>query len=203
MTSFIPVSSLHQQASHWFDRARAAVLDELPCRRGCSRCCIGTFAITVLDMDELARGMATLPALVRADIVRRAKEQVVMMQAGFEHLTTSPFLDAWSEHKQDDLAAVLAELPCPALDGDGTCGVYAFRPGRMMGIPVSTNDSIEGACEVQIAVPILRVPAALREEEDCLAEREAMELAALQNRLPLSGEEVLLAYGFLGDLIRR
>ncbi len=83
--------------------------------------------------------------------------------------------------------------------------VYAFRPVtcRMMGIPVETPEGVEGACEVQTAVLILRVPAALREEEDRLAEREAMELAALQNRLPISGEEVPLAYGFLGDLIRR
>ncbi len=73
----------------------------------------------------------------------------------------------------------------------------------MMGIPVETPEGVEGACEVQTAVLILRVPAALREEEDRLAEREAMELAALQNRLPISGEEVPLAYGFLGDLIRR
>jgi hypothetical protein len=64
-----------------------------------------------------------------------------------------------------------------------------------MGIPTDKSGSVEGACDVQTAVPIVRLPAVFREEEDGLAEQEARELQNAKG----SGEEVLIAYGFLPE----
>ena len=41
---------LYQKTDHWFQRATAALLGEVPCRLGCTSCCIGPFPITLLDV---------------------------------------------------------------------------------------------------------------------------------------------------------
>jgi Fe-S-cluster containining protein len=201
--SFIPLGTLHDKASRWFDRAHAAVLGALPCRRGCSRCCIGPFAITILDVAELRKGLASLAPSVARDIVARARSQAATIQASYPRLGASPYLDGWSDSEQDQLAEQFADLPCPALGADGSCRVYAFRPVtcRAMGIPVEEDGFVEGACEVQTAVPIVRVPEALREEEDHLVEQEASELDALRYATRVAGDEVLITFGFLTDRV--
>jgi Fe-S-cluster containining protein len=192
---------LFVQSEQWFHRARASLLGKLPCRRGCSRCCIGPFAITILDIDELRRGLATLPEQARRDIESRARAQVVAFESAAPRLRTSPFLDDWPDAELDRLAEQFAELPCPALDGDGACRVYPFRPlaCRTMGIPTESEGLIQGACEIQTSVPLIRPSRAIREEERQLAEQEAGEIAALRETRTATGEEVLLAYGFLTD----
>jgi Fe-S-cluster containining protein len=196
-TSFIPLSSLHDRASDWFGRAHAALLGAVPCRRGCSRCCIGPFAITVLDAGMLRRGLDGLSAETRDDIEARARSQIAAAARVFPRLARSPFLDDWSDDEQDALATAFAELPCPALDVDGCCRVYDARPVtcRTMGIPIEAGGTVEGACEIQTAVPVVRLPAVFREQEEGLAEQEARELQNT-NR---DGEEILIAYGFLPE----
>lgn len=200
-TSFIPISTLHDKASQWFDRAHAAVLGALPCGRGCSRCCVGPFAITILDVAELRKGLARLEPSVARDIEAQARSQVATLIASYPRLAASPYLDDWNDPEQDQLAERFAELPCPALGAEGECRVYAFRPVtcRAMGIPVEEDGFVEGACEIQTAVPIVRVPEALREEEDRLVDREASELDALRVATQVAGDEVLITFGFLAD----
>ena len=176
--SFIPLSSLHDRASDWFGRAHAALLGAVPCRRGCSRCCIGPFAITVLDAKMLRRGLDGLSAETRDDIEARARSQIAAAARVFPRRARSPFLDDWSDDEQDALATAFAEVPCPALDVDGCCRVYDARPVtcRTMGIPIEAGETVEGACEIQTAVPVVRLPAVFREQEEGLAEQEAREL---------------------------
>jgi Fe-S-cluster containining protein len=195
--SFIPLSSLHDRASDWFGRAHAALLGAVPCRRGCSRCCIGPFAITVLDAGMLRRGLDGLSAETRDDIEARARSQIAAAARAFPRLARSPFLDDWRDDEQDALATAFAELPCPALDLDGCCRVYEARPVtcRSMGIPIEAGGTVEGACEIQTAVPVVRLPAVFGEQADGLAEQEARELQNT-NR---DGEEILIAYGFLPE----
>ena len=95
--AFIPLSSLHDRATRWFDRAHAALLDALPCRRGCSACCHGPFAITVLDAAELQRGLASLGPAVRRGLDERARSQAAAFEAAEPRLRASPFLDGWSD----------------------------------------------------------------------------------------------------------
>jgi hypothetical protein len=52
---------LYQKTDHWFQRATATLLGEVPCRLGCTSCCIGPFPITLLDVHTLQQGLAGLP----------------------------------------------------------------------------------------------------------------------------------------------
>jgi hypothetical protein len=66
-----------------------------------------------------------------------------------------------------------------------------------MGIPTEDRGLAHGACEVQTFIPILRLPAAFREEEDRLAQEETACLDELRLATRSIGEEVFLPYGFL------
>lgn len=125
------------------------------------------------------------------------------MEAAFPRLRQSPYLDEWQESELDDLVTQFSGLPCPALDSDGRCLVYASRPitCRMMGLPVVSNGLVHGACEVQTFVPIIQVSQALREEEDRLSEIEADFIEEARDMTPRTGEEVFLPYGFLSPSI--
>jgi Fe-S-cluster containining protein len=198
-----PASSLSvfQLADQWFDQARTALQGALPCRHGCSACCIGPFPITQLDVLELQRGLSLLPLEQRRAIENRAAGQVNEIERAYPALRTQPTLDQWKDEAIDRLTARFGDRPCPALQADGSCAVYAFRPitCRMTGIPTETEGLVQGACSVQTAVPVVRVPERLRQQEDAIAEREAEALAVLLHIRPAGGEEVLLPYGFLPD----
>ncbi|TAJ08289.1 MAG: hypothetical protein EPO61_09265 [Nitrospirae bacterium] len=189
------------RCDQWFERARASLLGNLPCRRGCSRCCIGPFAITRLDVASLQRGLTSLAPSVRLAIEVSARSQVEAFEAVFPRLKADTALDRWSDHEVDELVERFQDLPCPALSEDGSCRVYSFRPVtcRMMGIPVEADGLVAGACAVQTAVPVQRVPLILRQEEQRLAEQERAELEVCLGATPGLGEEVLLPYGFLPD----
>ena len=193
-------SRLSLRADEWFGRSRAALLGEIPCRRGCFRCCVGPFPITILDRDELQRGLSSLEEPVRRDIEGKAHSQSLAMESSFARLIDSPFLEGWADAEVDSLVEQFADLSCPALGPDGSCRVYAFRPMtcRTMGIPVETNGLIEGACEVQTAVPIVRLSDRLRHEEQTLAAEEAKDIASARYG-SAAGEELLLPYGFLPE----
>jgi Fe-S-cluster containining protein len=163
------------------------------------------FPITRLDAEELQRGLATLPPDLRAAIEIRAREQTTAMETQAPALRQSISLDDWQDRAIDDLVETFATLPCPALQPDGSCGIYPFRPltCRTMGIPTEESGVAQGACEVQTALPIRRLPRALREEEDVLAQAEARMLAHRQRVTGTKGEELLLPYGFLAERLQR
>lgn len=194
-------STLFDKTTHWFERARAALLDNLPCRQGCHHCCIGLFPVTLLDRQTLRRGLRALPPEQRRTIEQIAADQTRMISAAEPRLAGNPFIDRWSDQAIDDLVERYRDLPCPALQTDGSCGLYAFRPlaCRSMGIPTDTGATTQGACEVQTFVPLVRLSRCLREEEDRLAQAEADELAALRRQAPTEGEEILLPYAFQAD----
>jgi hypothetical protein len=66
-----------------------------------------------------------------------------------------------------------------------------------MGIPTDDRGLAHGACEIQTFIPIVRLPAAFREEEHRLAQEEAASLETLRQATGSTGEEVFLPYGFL------
>lgn len=192
---------LAQRADEWFVKARAASLNSLPCRWGCSQCCIGPFAITVLDVERIRQGMEAMPRAHRERLHRRALDQTASMERSFPRLSHTPFLDAWPDADIDALVTTFQHLPCPALESDGDCSVYPWRPltCRMMGIPIDESGLVQGACQVQTAVPILLLPDQLRQQEHVLAEEEARAIAMHRQDRDIRGEEVLLPYGFLFD----
>jgi Fe-S-cluster containining protein len=190
---------LYQKTDHWFQRASATLLGEVPCRLGCTSCCIGPFPITLLDIHTLQQGLAALPADHRHRIEQRAIEQTAAMETAFPQLTQTNLLDNWSDQDIDRLVTAFHHHPCPALETDGRCGVYHHRPlaCRSMGIPTEDRGLAHGACEVQTFIPILRLPSAFREEESRLAQEEGASLDALRLATGSTGEEVFLPYGFL------
>ena len=190
---------LFQQASYWFRRAQASLLDALPCTQGCCQCCIGIFPITQLDVLELHRGLSQLPSDNRTAIVRRAREQIAALELAYPDLRSTPNLDEWEDSRIDVIVERFADLPCPALAIDGRCSVYAFRPitCRTMGVPVESDGMVHGACTRQTAVPIVRPPPSVRTELDRLAEDEAVALSILRQAQPEAGDERLLPYGFV------
>lgn len=191
--------SLYHKTDHWFQRATAALLGEVPCRLGCTSCCIGPFPITLLDVQTLHQGLAGLPTDHRHRIEQRAIEQTTQMETAFPQLTHTDLLDTWSDQAIDRLVTEFHDQPCPALEADGRCGIYDHRPlvCRSMGIPTEDCGLTHGACEIQTFIPIVRLPSPFREEESGLAQEEATSLDALRRATGTTGEEVFLPYGFL------
>jgi hypothetical protein len=68
-----------------------------------------------------------------------------------------------------------------------------------MGISIEAEGFIQGACTVQNFVPIVRLSASIKDEEQTLADQEATALKELRITKGVQGEEVFLPYGFLSD----
>ena len=200
--SFHLPSTVFEKTSRWFERSKASLLGNLPCTQGCTHCCIGLFFVTILDRREIQRGLRTLPDEQRKRIERTAAEQVTALTVAVPPLNRNRFIDEWPEGDSDRVIERFDTWPCPALEQDGRCGLYEFRPlvCRSMGVPQDDGVLVSGACAVQTAVPLIRVSKAIREEENHLAGMEAEEIEALRGRLGVEGEEVLLPFAFLPEL---
>ncbi len=192
-------STLFGKTAEWFERSKASLLGNLPCSEGCSGCCIGLFPVTILDRQEIQRGLPSLPEEQRKRIERIAAEQATALSVAAPQLSMNHSIDEWADVDVDRIIERFGTWPCPALEPDGTCGLYEFRPlaCRSMGIPEDDGVCVSGACAVQTAVPLIRVSKFLREEENHLSETEANELEALRDRQGLDGEEILLPFAFL------
>lgn len=196
-----PLPRLFARTSDWFARAAAGLLGEVPCRKGCHHCCIGLFPVTLLDRQAVQQGLRSLPDERRTSIAEKARRQADMISAGDPRLADDPFIDTWSDGEIDRVVEQYCDLPCPALQTDGSCGIYAFRPltCRSMGIPPEAEGTVRGACEVQTSVPLVRLSRSLRQEEERLAAIEAEEIARLQSNERGQGEELFLPYAFLPE----
>jgi hypothetical protein len=155
--------------------------------------------VTILDQEEIQRGLRSLPQDRRQAIVQRAADQVSKISSSMPQLAHNPFIDYLSDLAIDQLVEQHSTLPCPALGDDGSCGLYASRPlaCRSMGIPSDVDGVVQGACAVQTSVPITRLSPALRREENLLASVEAEQIAALHQKQGGGGEELFLPYAFL------
>lgn len=194
-------SSLFEKTAWWFERSQASLLGNLPCRRGCSGCCVGVFPVTILDRQEIQRGLRALPEDHRKRIERTAAEQVTALSIAAPRLNRSRFIDQWPEEDIDRITERFATWFCPALEQDETCSLYEFRPlvCRSMGLPQDDGGLVSGACAVQTAVPLVRLSTAMRVEENQLAAMEAEELSAVRHHDGAQGEELLLPFAFCSD----
>ena len=120
----------------WFARCKIECSEQIHCAAGCSACCRGLFDITLLDAFLLQTGFAQLPAERQIVIRAKAEGRLRQLQADWPDLH-HPYLlnhlpdELWTEMPEDD------ETPCPLLDENGACLVYAHRPMicRTHGLP--------------------------------------------------------------------
>ena len=120
----------------------------LACRPGCSKCCVGVFAINQLDATRLRKGLAELEAREpgrAARIRERAREAVARLSAEYPGDPQTGVLDEAEDDadskRWDDFAN---DEPCPVLDPQtGTCELYEWRPVlcRTFGPPVQSDEN--------------------------------------------------------------
>ncbi len=122
----------------WFGRIAARFPAKVTCRRGCQACCLGLFDVTPLDAALLREGFAALPAATREGIRARAAEVLAKAVASEPRLAGRPDLAGLPDPAIDALCDAVGDVPCPLLDPNGACLLYAHRPlvCRLNGIPV-------------------------------------------------------------------
>jgi Fe-S-cluster containining protein len=125
----------------------------LVCRKGCTQCCTGVFAINQLDAARLQRGLKELATQdpLRAKAVRsRAREAVKRLSPEFPGDPATGLLGQTERERQRFENFANEEL-CPALDPvEGTCDLYESRPMtcRTFGPPVRVEGGGLGVCEL-------------------------------------------------------
>ena len=125
----------------------------LACRPGCTQCCVGAFAINVLDAARLRAGLNELqqtdPSRAKR-VKQRARAYVERIALDFPGDSNTGIIDE-SESGQERFAAFADQEVCPALDPEfGTCDLYHFRPMtcRVFGPPVRNEGGGIGVCEL-------------------------------------------------------
>jgi len=126
--------------------------DWLVCKPGCSQCCVGVFAIHLLDAARLQQGLEELigrePDRVQS-IRERARRSVERLTPGFPGDPATGLLDL-SEEAQARFEDFGNDEPCAALDpATGLCDLYLSRPMtcRIFGPPVRSEQGL-GVCEL-------------------------------------------------------
>jgi len=137
----------------------------LACRKGCTQCCYGAFAISQLDAVRLQKGLHDLKSSdpKRAERVKqRAQQSVKRLSATFPGDPKTGILGE-DEEAEAAFADFANDEPCPALDpATGACDLYAARPMtcRTFGPPVRSGEEgglavcelcYHGASDQQIA----------------------------------------------------
>jgi Fe-S-cluster containining protein len=111
--------------------------DWLVCRKGCTQCCYGPFAISQLDAWRLHKGLAELDT----SDPKRAQQAVKRLSAAFPGNPQTGIL-AEDEEAEAAFAEFANDEPCPALDpATGACDLYNARPMtcRTFGPPVRSG----------------------------------------------------------------
>ncbi len=125
----------------------------LVCRKGCTPCCHGVFAIGADDVTRLRAGLAALQKSdpQRAKGVRERGQAFVKRTAReFPGDPVTGILGT-SESAEIRFAGFANDDPCPALDPDsGACELYSSRPitCRVFGPAVRRDDDSISACEL-------------------------------------------------------
>jgi Fe-S-cluster containining protein len=122
----------------------------LACRPGCHQCCVGVFAISQLDAEQLREGLALADPAVSQRIRARVAASQARLVADFPGDPTTGLLFTEPQH-EEAFADFANDEPCPVLDPEtGTCDLYAFRPVqcRTFGPPVRDVDDQLTVCEL-------------------------------------------------------
>jgi len=148
----------------------------LACRPGCTSCCIGPFPISMADAARLRKGLVALDRIDperSARIRRRAAEYI----AGLSDYPGDAASGVLVRDAEEDARfnALAEDVPCPALNAEGTCDLYEWRPVtcRVFGPAVSWGGAL-GVCELCYAGASDREIAACKIEIDPGIEDEVL-----------------------------
>jgi len=109
------------------DFAAASKKNGVKCRRGCHECCsVGFFDITPLDALHLRESVKKLPPPIRDKVVAKANEQLDILEKKGAFSRKDPLLK--SHPAIDAISRRSAKMRCPALDDNGACLIYEYRP---------------------------------------------------------------------------
>jgi Fe-S-cluster containining protein len=125
----------------------------LACRPGCWQCCVGVFAISQRDAEELREGLVAAEAGVAGRIRERARVSRERLSEGFpgDVATGLLFTEAGHEEAFEEFGN---DEVCPVLDtATGTCDLYGARPVgcRTFGPPVRDVEGSLTVCELCFA----------------------------------------------------
>jgi hypothetical protein len=181
----------------------------IPCRQGCTACCLGPFDISVADVLLLQQTVTDLPPDQRARLLNRVdaaaarqRERVPDWEAPFD-------VRDLGEDRFDGLCDALEAEPCPCLE-EGACVVYAGRPAvcRMMGLGLVSPDDrkVANECPIQSEFPAYAalpaqpfdLPAFETTEEACLVEAGL----SLFDAVDAAGYETTIALALSGQIPR-
>lgn len=146
-----------EHLDRWFASVRGRHPGVIPCRQGCSACCHGPFDISAADALLLREGLATLAVADREQVRARGRQLLERMRRLAPAWRAPWDLAQLGEDAFDTITESLAAEPCPLLDAEGACRVYAYRPMvcRLMGLPMMTAGGfvLENACPIQEQFP--------------------------------------------------
>jgi Fe-S-cluster containining protein len=105
----------------------AAQKNRVSCLRRCHECCSsGFFDITLLDALHIRDSLKKVPAPIRMRVVDRANEQLDILEKKGAFSRKDPLLKTLASI--DSISRRSAKMRCPALDDNGACLIYEFRP---------------------------------------------------------------------------
>ena len=172
--------SLLEQLDAWTADARARHPGVVPCRLGCTACCLGPFDISVSDALLLRETVSALPPERRATILRQADAAAARQRTFAPDWSPPHAVEQLGEERFDALSDAMALEPCPCLV-DGACAVYEGRPlvCRLMGLGLEAPDgrALPNGCPIQADFPAY---AALAPQPFDLAAFEETEQACLE-----------------------
>jgi Fe-S-cluster containining protein len=124
--------------------------DWLACRPGCHQCCVGVFAVSQMDAQNLREALALTDPATAERIRTRVAESRARLTPDFpgDASTGLLFTEAHHEEAFEEFAN---DEPCPILDpATGTCDLYTARPVqcRTFGPPVRDEDGHLTVCEL-------------------------------------------------------
>lgn len=127
-----------RDADAHFRAAFARYREHFQCGVGCSFCCYGLFEIGAADVAVLADGLRKLDARRRKEILDRAAR--ILEETGH------PDIREIGSAEREAFFDRTASVPCPALQPDGSCGMYEWRPlvCRTFGLPLRDGESYIG-----------------------------------------------------------
>ena len=182
-----------------FGEAAAAAGPAVPCRRGCSACCVAVFDVHPGDALLLGRWLDEQPPATRADVLGRA-EAVLRAARGSGPAGWSPEEGfATLDDAEVERLAEAVPLPCPILGAEGECRAHASRPAicRLQGLPwrdARTGTLVPDGCRLVPGQATL-VPVPL--------DFDAVDEARLEARERLAGDSLPRGRTFVAEALVR